>query len=112
MDAKNAPYSIKKPQGWDAIIDYSKGKTKPSKEQAQKAFSELIENIKLENCVYFPDVVNAIFHRVPGKVEAENWARRCGQIILCKDAGLKSNYYRVSEPVPVELVAVKVKETH
>ena len=113
MDANNAPYSVKKPRGWDAIIDYSRGKTKPSKEQAQKAFDELIENIKLENCVYFPDVVNAIFHRVPGKVEAENYGHDgAGKSYFVKDAGLKSNYYRVSEPVPVELIDGERKGRH
>jgi endoglucanase len=113
MDTTNTPYSVKKPRGWDEIIDYSRDKAKPSKEQAQKAFDELIENIKLENCVYFPDVVNAIFHRVPGKVEAENYGHEgVGKSYFVKDTGLKSNYYRVSEPVPVELIDGESKGRH
>jgi endoglucanase len=105
MDADNGPYSIKRPTGWDDIVAFSRGRAKPSPEKAQKAFNELLENIKLENCVFFPDVVNAIFRRVPGKVEAENYGHEgAGTSYFVKDAGQKSKYYRISEPVPVEPV--------
>jgi hypothetical protein len=73
---------------------------------AQRAFDELVENVKLENCVFFPDVVNAIFRRVPGKVEAENYGHDdAGTSYFVKEAGRKSEYYRTSEPVPVERTA-------
>jgi hypothetical protein len=105
MDAKNAPYSINKPEGWDEIRAYSEGKGKPSKELAEKAFDELIENIKLENCVYFPDVVNAIFRRVPGKVEAENYGHEGpNKSYFVRDVGRKAKHYRTSEPVAVEVI--------
>ena len=105
MDADNSPYSIKKPAGWDDIVAFSQGQGKPSPEIAQKAFDELLENIKLESCVFFPDVVNAMFRRVPGKVEAENYGHEgAGMSYFVKDAGQKSKYYRISEPVPVEQV--------
>jgi hypothetical protein len=72
---------------------------------AQKAFDQLIENIKLENCVYFPDVVNAIFRRVPGKVEAENYGHEgFNKSFYLKDTSQKAKYYRTAEPVPVELI--------
>ena len=73
METTNTPYSIKTPPGWDAIRTYTRSGTKPSAAAAQKACDELIENIKLANCVYFPDVVSAIFRRVPGRIEAENY---------------------------------------
>ncbi|MBN1361844.1 MAG: cellulase family glycosylhydrolase [Sedimentisphaerales bacterium] len=102
MDTTNTPYSIERPSGWDQIVAYSRGQGKPSAEVAQKAFDELIENIKLENCVCFPDVVNAIFRRIPGKIEAENYGHRGpGQSYSVKDPSTKSQYYRTSEPVPV-----------
>lgn len=37
MDTVNTPYSIKKPEGWDAIVQYSRGGTKPDTALAQKA---------------------------------------------------------------------------
>ncbi|MHC4571878.1 MAG: cellulase family glycosylhydrolase [Planctomycetota bacterium] len=105
MDTKNTPYSISKPKGWDEICAYSREGGRPSKELAQRAFDELIENIKLENCVYFPDVVNAILRRVPGKVEAENYGHEgLNKSFYVKDTSLKAKYYRTSEPVPVELI--------
>jgi len=55
MNTKNTPYSIDKPEGWDEITAYSRGEGKPSRELAQKAFDELLENVKIENCVPFPD---------------------------------------------------------
>jgi hypothetical protein len=105
MDTRNTPYSVNKPEGWDQICDYSRGKGRPSKELAQKAFDQLTENIKLENCVYFHDVVNAIFRRVPGKVEAENYGHRgFNKSFYVKDIGQKAKYYRTAEPVQVELI--------
>jgi endoglucanase len=105
MDTTNTPYSIKPPEGWDAIRAYTRGGDKPSAEAAQKAFGQLVENIKLENCVYFPDVVNAIFRRVPGKVEAENYGHDGpNQSCFVNDTTPKSKYYRTSEPVPVEQI--------
>src|SRR5690606_31234963 len=74
MDTHNTPYSIVKPEGWDAIAEYTRNDSiKPSKELAEKAFNELLENIKLENCTYYPDVVNSILRTVPAKIEAENY---------------------------------------
>jgi endoglucanase len=103
MDTTNTPYSIKRPSGWDQVVAYSRGRDKPSAEVAQRAFDELIENIKLANCVYFPDVVNAILRRLPGKLEAENYGHRgAGKSYSVRDASQKAKYYRTSEPVPVE----------
>ena len=48
-------------------------------------------------------MVNAIFRRVPGKVEAENYGHEgAGTSYFVKDVNQKSKYYR--EPVPVEPV--------
>jgi endoglucanase len=106
METTNTPYSIRTPDGWDAIRTYTRNGTKPSAEAAQKAFDQLIENIKLANCVYCPDVVNAIFRRVPGRVEAENYGPEGpGQSYWVQDPRQKSEYYRLSEPVPVEPIA-------
>jgi hypothetical protein len=72
---------------------------------AQAAFAELLQNIRLKNCEFFPDVVNALFHRVPGKVEAENYGHDgSNQSYWVKTNSAKADYYRKSEPVPVELI--------
>ena len=107
MEARNAPYSFKPPENWNAIRAYSRnsGAAKPSPEIAQKAFNELLQNIQLTNCTFFPEVVNAIFRRVPGKVEAENYGHEgLNHSYFVKQPAQKSKYYRTSEPVLVELV--------
>jgi hypothetical protein len=105
MGSRNAPYSYHPPKNWRVIAAYSRrpGADKPSPEVAQKAFDELLQSIRLENCEYFPDVVNALFHRVPGKVEAENYGHQgLNHSYFVKDTARMAKYYRTSEPVPVE----------
>jgi endoglucanase len=107
MEARNAPYSFRPPENWNAIRAYSRnmGAAKPSPEMAQKAFNELLQNIQLTNCTFFPDVVNALFRRVPGKVEAENYGHEgLNHSYFVKEPTQKSKYYRTSESVLVELV--------
>lgn len=107
METRNTPYSFKSPENWNAIRAYSRnmGTAKPSPEMAQKAFNELLQNIQLTNCTFFPDVVNALFRRVPGKVEAENYGHEgLNQSYFVKEPAQKSKYYRTSESVLVETI--------
>ncbi|GET24741.1 cellulase family glycosylhydrolase [Prolixibacter sp. NT017] len=111
MDTENTPYSINKPENWDLISAFSKGEEKPSKEVAQKALDELLQNIKLANCVYFPDVVNSLFRRIPVKIEAENYGPDGYNVsYFVKDTTQKSKYYRTNEPVPVEVMNFDKKQ--
>jgi len=102
MDTQNTPCSIKPPAGWAAVIAYSRGGEKPSVETAQKAFDELLVNIRLENCVFFPDVVNAMLRRAPARIEAENFGQEgLNKSYFVSPAGRNSNHYRSSEPVAI-----------
>jgi hypothetical protein len=104
MDTKNTPYSIKKPQNWDLISDYTRGGAKPDASVAEKAFSEFLENIKLANCDYFEDVCNAILTRVPAKIEAENYGHQgFDRSYFVLDTSIKSEHYRKNEPVKINL---------
>ncbi|MEN6429067.1 MAG: cellulase family glycosylhydrolase [Phycisphaerales bacterium] len=106
MDATNGLCSIKPPEGWDAIRSYSRGDAKPSPDVAQKAFDQLLDNIRLENCVFFLDVANSMFRRAPGRVEAENYGHEGpDQSYHVRDATQLSKYYRISEPVFVEPIS-------
>ena len=106
MDTENTPYSIKKPEGWDNIAAFSRGGDKPPADEAEMILNQFLENIKLENCVYFPDVVNAIFRRVPAKIQAENYGHlRPGNSFVLQDTTAKAQFYRVNEPVPIVQLA-------
>jgi hypothetical protein len=108
METRNTPYSIKAPEGWQAVSGYTRGRDKPSKEISQKAFDQLLQNIRLENCVFFTDVVSAIFRRVPGRVEAENYGHEgLNKSYGVVDATKKAELYRTSEAVPVVAVSVE-----
>jgi endoglucanase len=105
MDSRNTPCSITSPDGWDEIVGYTNGREKPSREAAQKTLDLFLKNIRIENCVYHPEVVNALFHRVPGKVEAENYGHDgSGKSYFVADGSRRASHYRTAEPVPVELI--------
>ena len=103
MAAANAPYSINKPRHWAAVVAYSKGGAKPSREVAQAAFDELLANIRLTNCTFFPEIVNSMLHHVPVRIEAENYGHEgLNHSYLVNDAKAHSEFYRTDEPVRVE----------
>lgn len=103
MATQNTPYSITPPDNWTEIAAYSDGGDKPSREVAKKALDQLLNNIRLQNCVFFPDVVHAMLREVPGKIEAENFDME-GQnsSYFVKDPKQLSSFYRLSEPVPIK----------
>jgi hypothetical protein len=103
MDTKNTPYSIKKPNHWDLISEYTKGGPKPDGTVAEKVLNDLLENIKIANCDFFEDVCNAILTKVPAKIEAENYGHNGFNHSYFVLDTLKSTYYRKNEPVKIVL---------
>jgi endoglucanase len=107
MDTKNTPYSIKKPNNWGLVAEYTRGGAKPDTATSKVILDELLSNIKLANCEYYGDVVNAIFRRIPGKVEAENYGHGgFGTDYYVSDSTKKSGFYRTQEPVNIELIRI------
>jgi hypothetical protein len=105
METQNTPYSIKTPKDWGAVTAYSRGGDKPPKEVAQRAFTELLRNIRLENCVFYPDVVNAMLRRAPVRIEGENYgAEGLNRSFFVRDDKRRSEFYRRSEAVPISLL--------
>lgn len=104
MDTKNTPYSIKMPVQWELIAEYTKGAEKPGAAIAEKIFNELLDNIKIANCVYFEDVCNAILTRIPAKIEAENYGfDGFNRSYFVLDSAGRSEFYRRNEPVQIQL---------
>jgi hypothetical protein len=102
LDAGNAPYSIKAPARWKEIVGYTHGGTKPEPAVARAAFSELLGNLRLENCVFYPAVVNAMLRRVPARIEGENYGQGGVNVSYSvADSSRRSANYRTNEPVPV-----------
>lgn len=104
MAAENGPYSVTPPENWDAVARYSRGGEKPEPSVGQKAFDELLVNIRLSNCVFHPDVVNAMMRRAPGRIFGANYGHEgLNKSYFVKSPGNRSKYYRLSEPVPVQM---------
>lgn len=102
MAGVNAPYSYSPPDDWRLIREYvNGGGAKPSAEIARKAFDQLLSDIRITNCQFHPDVVNAMFHRVPGLVLAKNYSHDGPDKSYFVTATNHSRLYRLSEPVPV-----------
>jgi hypothetical protein len=102
MDTRNTPFSIKAPQDWEAVAAYSRGGDKPSPAVARKALDELLVNVRMENCVYYPDIVHGMLREAPARIEAENFGvDGPGNSYFVKNTNAPSHFYRVWEAVPV-----------
>lgn len=61
----NNPLEIKRPEGYNLLLDYWSGKgPKPDEATAWKILQELLNNIKIENNIPHPDVVDAMIRQV------------------------------------------------
>lgn len=61
----NNPLEVKVPANYQKILDFWTGKgPKPSADEAYQGLMELAENVKLENCIYHKDVIDAMFRQV------------------------------------------------
>lgn len=104
MDADNNPYSVNRPENWGAVVTFSRGGEKPTREVSKKAFDELLVNIQLPHCSYHPSVVNAMLRRAPAKIEAENYGQQgAGASYGVNNANFRSKFYRQDEPVRIEV---------
>ena len=65
MECTNSPISVKKPSGWDMLLNYTKGGAKPSKSEAVNMLEEYLSNMKIENCRENMEVNSSVFRRPP-----------------------------------------------
>lgn len=84
VESISGPLSVKKSAGYQTLLDYWSGNgSKPSVQFATNALMGLAENLKLENCQFQKDVIDAMFrqvqtnetkpykeHRLPGTLPA------------------------------------------
>jgi endoglucanase len=62
----NNPLEIKQPEGYAKLVDWMTGKSseKPTEAEAWRILRELLQNIRIENNSYHPDVTDAMFRQV------------------------------------------------
>ncbi len=87
FDTINSPYSAYKPDGYELLLDYWNGQApQPTVSFAVNAMMEMAEALKLENCLYRPDIIKALSdptfgttpepylnHTIPGNIYAVNY---------------------------------------
>lgn len=57
------PFSAKIPGSYQRLLDYWSGRDlKPTMEEAREGLFAMAHSLRLENCQYFPDVVQAVIH--------------------------------------------------
>ncbi len=83
----NNPLTVKAPKGYETLLKYwGQGGEKPTKKFAIKVLSQLTENLKVQNCIYHKEVIDAMFRQVtdtttkayaanyvPGRIFAANF---------------------------------------
>lgn len=59
------PLTVVKTDDYNTLLKYWSGNgTKPTVEFAKATMMQLAENLKIENCIYHPDVIDAMFRQV------------------------------------------------
>ncbi len=104
IENREVIYSVKEPENYDQIIKYSRSGEKPSQELAEAAFTQLLENMKIENCEFRESVAQALLRQIPGKIYAVNYGHDGSGISYSVTDDSNAEYYRTKEPVKTELV--------
>ncbi len=74
LDTWTSPMSVVPPPGWDAIVAFAVGAgPRPTPREAGAAFAGLLDAVALDACEARPDVVAAVFHRVPLRLAPETF---------------------------------------
>ena len=104
MNCKNSPYSVNKPEGWDAITAYAKGGPHPGYEQAQAALDEYLDNMLLENCAENAVLHDAIFRRPGCTIRATDFDEVGGEGVAYHSVRKALNPFGYREDTGMEIV--------
>ncbi|KGE20860.1 cellulase family glycosylhydrolase [Paenibacillus wynnii] len=70
LDSVNSPCSVNKPEGWQLLIDFLQGGSKPDPQSAERILWTYLDNLRLGGCTYRPEVINALFRRPSVRIPA------------------------------------------
>jgi endoglucanase len=104
IDNKQVIYSVNAPAGYDKIVEYSRGGAKLSKDSAEMIFTQLLENIKVENCKYLEHITKAWLRQIPSKIFAVNYGHDGEGISYTVNDTVNAEFYRTTEPVKTVLL--------
>ncbi len=70
MDRNNSPCSVIMPGGWQLLVEYLEGGSKPDAVLAERILREYLDNLPLEKCAYYPEVAGALLRKSPVRIPA------------------------------------------
>lgn len=90
----NQPLQVKTPPDYQKILDYwaEKG-PRPTPAEAEKGLMEFAENLKLENCIYHKDVVDAMFRETKSNETRAFASNTAGKPVMAVDYDMGRNRY-------------------
>jgi endoglucanase len=68
IDTYSSPCSVVPPPGWDAVVAFANGGSRPAR--ATETLEDLVEAMQLDHCVYRPEVVAALRRTAPVRLSA------------------------------------------
>jgi len=91
-------YSVKMPDGYKRLLAYWEGKgEKPTAEASEKALNDLLENVKLKNCILTKDYLHAVTKQAYTKESAAFSAHKLPAVIKAVNYDLGQNGYAYSD---------------
>lgn len=70
VDTRTSPASIVPPERWDAVVGSIGGDVLLDSAEAEAVLKELLESVRIENCVWQPDVIAAVTATSPAVIPA------------------------------------------
>jgi endoglucanase len=94
----NNPLQVKMPADYRKVLDYwaEKG-PRPSPAEAERGLMEFANNLKLENCIYHKDVIDAMFRQTKSNDTRPFAYNSTGKTILAVDYDMGRNRYAYAD---------------
>jgi hypothetical protein len=107
IDTRTSPASVDAPDGWDRVVASVSGTPALSRDQSRLIFAQLLENMRVENCRWQPDIVAALIADRPAAIPAWGFGFRGeGESYAIGDRGnLPTKWIRADDGVPLRFAA-------
>lgn len=110
IDTHTSPASIAAPKGWELIRDRAYGGAEVSADHAARILAEFLNNMRLENCRWQQDIVNALLGFEPALMPAWAFSYRDNGYQVALGHPLET--IRANDPVSIEYLEPRTEETN
>ena len=110
VDTGTSPASITPPDGWELIRDRAHGGPEVAPDLAGRILAELIHNVRVENCLWQQDIVNALLGHEPAVIPA--WAFSYGENGYEVGVGHPLETMRANDGVSIEYLVPRATEAN